>query len=90
MNHVCTTRHAQIQFKVTSLKVSVKATTGVLNKHEEFYLNYACRREGEGYYTKPLDDAYDATVLVNSIDGDPSELYPGNSDSLKVLCCSSS
>jgi hypothetical protein len=53
-------------------------------------LNYACRKEGEGYYTKPLDDAYDATVLVNSIDGDPSELYPGNSDSLKVLCCSSS
>lgn len=89
MNHVCTSRHAQIQFKVTRLKVSVKATTGV-NKDEELYLNYACRREGEGYYTKPLDDAYDATVLVNSIDGDPSELYPGNSDSLKVLCCSSS
>ena len=39
------------------------------------YLSYHGKREGEGYYTKPLEDAYNTTIL-NNIDGPPSPLYP--------------
>jgi len=39
------------------------------------YLSYHGKREGEGYYTKPLEDAYNTTIL-NNIDGHPSPLYP--------------
>ena len=46
------------------------------------YLSYTGRREGEGYYTRPLEDAYNATI-INNIDGDQSSpLYPGNPGSM--------
>jgi len=47
------------------------------------YLSYDGKREGEGYYTKPLEDAYNQTIL-NNTNGRTSALYPNNPNSIKV------
>ena len=39
------------------------------------WLEYSGTREGEGYYVKPIDDAWNSTVM-NNAGGHPSPLYP--------------